>query len=190
MANSTTGITNNNPSISNNITSVSSDVINVTTVLPPSFILVPTPNGSYEFLRFFAAIGTAGVVINGFALVIIYRYTNIWQKTKFYLLVNQIVLDFVSSLFIALQHFTTLNGDPATPRFNLRMTNQALCSWWYSLAFMWTVINASNCNIVLVTFERYVKILHPWTYDALSTKVSVVRDYFISSVKDICKFFI
>ena len=139
------------------------------------FFLIPTPDGAYVFLALFAAIGVAGVILNGFALIIIYCYTKIWRKTKFYLLINQIFLDFVACLLIAIQNFVIINGDPAQPICNLRFTNQALCSWWYSKAFMWSAINASNCNVVLVTFERYIKILHPWTYDNLSTNVSETK---------------
>ena len=161
---SNTSTNNSNISI-NNTVSVSSS----------NFFLLPTPPGAYEFLYLFAAIGVAGCIINGFALIVIFCYTKIWHKTKFYLLVNQIFLDFVSCLILAVQYIINYNGDPAQSVYNIRMTNQALCSWWYSKAFMWSFINASNCNVVLVTFERYMKILHPWTYDKLTTKVGVSR---------------
>ena len=161
--------TNTNISNSNTTTN------NTVPISFPYFFLVPTPPGAYEFLYLFAAIGVAGFIINGFALIVIFCYTNIWQKTKFYLLVNQITVDFVSCLVLAVHYLTIYNGDPSQYVYNVRITNQALCSWWYSKAFLWSFINASNCNVILVTFERYMKILHPWTYDKLTTKVEVSR---------------
>ena len=135
-------------------------------------ISVP-PSGAYAIIGICATVGLFGIVTNGFAIIILFGYTNTWQETKFYLLVNQVLADFLSSLFIASQYFSILNGDPTSYVFTIAVTNDALCRWWYSKSLMWAVINSSNSNIVLLTLERYMKIVHPWAYDRIWTRVSI-----------------
>ena len=133
-----------------------------------------TPDGAYLIIGICATIGLFGIFTNGPAIVIIFCYTQTWQETKFYLLINQILADFISSLFIATQFFSVLNGDPTSSAFTIEVTNDVLCRWWYSKSLMWAVINSSNSNIVLLTLERYMKIIHPWAYDRIWTRVSTV----------------
>ena len=132
-----------------------------------------TPDGAYIIIGIFAAVGLFGILTNGLAMVIIFGYTKIWQESKFYLLVNQIATDLISSFLIASQHLTVLNGDPISSAFNIPVTNDDLCRWWYSKSIMWAIINSSNCNIVLLTLERYTKIVHPWAYNRIWTRVSM-----------------
>ena len=130
------------------------------------------PVGAYAIILVGAVIGSVGIFVNGWALVVIFRFTNIWKKINFYLLVNQIAIDFVACLLIAAQFLSILDGDPMMSIFNKRSTNDALCRWWYTKGFMWAAINSSNCNIVLLTLERYLKILHPIVYNNWLTEVS------------------
>ena len=137
-------------------------------------------DGPFAFVYVFSTTGILGILTNGFAITVIYGFTNIWQKTKFYLLINQILLDFVACMVIAIQHLSVVkSGDPIQSVFNVIIRDSNLCRWWYAKFFMWSLINSSNCNIVMVTFERYLKILHPWTYDTLATKVSRLSKKFV-----------
>ena len=137
----------------------------------PSMNSTNVPNGAYILISVSAAVGCTGVVTNGLALVIIFGFTVMWQKINFYLLVNQIAVDFMTCIFIAAQYLSTLGGDPTSTTFNLATTNDPLCRWWYSKALMWMLLNSSNCNVVFLTFERYFKILHPIVYETQFTKV-------------------
>ena len=137
-----------------------------------STMIWPNPKFS-EFLIIYigASIGTIGLIVNGFTLLVIICQTVIWKKINFFLLVNQIAIDFVTCLFIALQYFSIFGGDPTITSFGLRTTNQLLCQWWYSFVPMWSFIHSSTSNLVVMTFERYIKIIHPLTYRAHLTKV-------------------
>ena len=138
-------------------------------IMPP---ITYVPNGAYTLLAVSAAVGCVGIITNGLALVVIFGFTIMWQKVNFYVLINQIAIDFMTCIFIAAQYLSILDGDPSMPTFNLTTTNHFLCRWWYSKSLMWMLINSSNCNVVLLTFERYLKILHPIAYESQFTKVS------------------
>ena len=140
------------------------------------------PDGALTIILIGAIVGALGIVVNGWALVIIFRYTDISKKINFYLLINQIAIDFAACLMIAAQFFSILDGDPAVKMFGKKVTNDALCRWWYTKAFMWAAINSSNCNIVLLTFERYLKILHPLIYNRWLTEVNVNFFYHIEQI--------
>ena len=119
---------------------------------------------AFSLLGLTAGIGGVGVLINGLAVIIIFVYTKIWKKINFCLLVNQIAVDFVACLLMMAQYTSVFQGDPNVRLFQLKVTNVDLCRFWYSKAFMWSMILSSNYNIVLVTFERYLKIVHPILY--------------------------
>ena len=131
---------------------------------------VPPVDNSYSvyvalgLLRLSAGIGSLGILTNGLALIIIFAFTKMWKKINFFLLVNQIAVDFVTCLIIMAQYSSIINGDPNVRMFQLKITNNDLCRFWFSKAFMWSMILSSNYNIVLVTFERYLKIVHPVFY--------------------------
>ncbi len=125
---------------------------------------LPMLNGGLALIAASAAVSTVGVVTNGLALVVIFAFTTIWKKINFFLLVNQCFL-------AACQYFSIVNGDPNVFLFQIKLTNDAVCSWWYSKAWMWSMILSSNYNVVMVTCERYLKIVHPVTYHNHMTKV-------------------
>ena len=130
-------------------------------------------NISLALISATGAVGTVGVFTNGLALIVIFGYTTIWKKISFYVFINQIAIDFVTCLFIALQYFSITEGDPPVTLYNVKVTNDALCRWWYSKAIMWSLIFSANYSVVLITLERYVKILYPLVYQAQVTKVNL-----------------
>lgn len=129
------------------------------------------PDEAYTLLALSAGLGCIGMCANGLTLIVIFTSTTIWKKMNFFLLVNQIAVDFVSSSFIAAQYLSITNGDPNTAFFNVKLTSDAACRWWYSKAWMWSFFLSSNYNVVFITFERYLKIIHPWIYHEHVTKV-------------------
>ena len=135
-----------------------------------SFII---PEGAYTIIQVSTAVGGAGIIINGLALIIIFIYTDMWKKVGFYLLVNQIVVDFTACVTITAQYVSIISGDPTMTFFAIRTENDALCRAWYSKALLWSLANSSNYNVVMVTCERYLKILHPHLYNSLLNKVYI-----------------
>ncbi len=139
-------------------------------ITPKSLSLLPaqTPSpmvyGSQILIATSAAVGIVGVVTNGLALVVIFAFTTIWKKINFFLLVNQIAVDFATCVIIAFQYLTITSGDPIASFFQIKLTNQDACRWWYAKAWMWGMILSSNYNVVMVTIERYLKIVHPVVY--------------------------
>lgn len=58
------------------------------------------------------SLGGVGVVTNGLALVTIFAFTTMWKKINFFLLVNQIAIDFAACLLYTCQYYSIIGGDP------------------------------------------------------------------------------
>ncbi len=163
---------NNTEGLTSNVTLTPLGLITITATMKiASQSAVVPPNGATILLIICAIVGSAGVLSNVLAMVVVFAFTNIWKQPSFYLLVNQIAVDFAACLFASAQYYSILRGDPTMAVFGMKITNDALCRWWYSKALMWTLINSSSCNVVMVTAERYVKVFHPLGYRTYFTKV-------------------
>lgn len=145
----------------------------IVTVTPVVIVEAVPPAGATALILLCAITGTLGVLSNTLAIVVIFVYTTIWKKARFFLLVNQIAVDLVACLFASAQYYSILNGDLTVAVFGIKFTDDSLCRWWYSKAFMWTFINSSSCNVVMVTLERYVKVFYPLGHRSHFTKVSL-----------------
>ena len=147
---------------------------NSVVVMTPSLLSSSpvTPKGAYAVIAISAGLGCFGILLNGLAMVVIFGFTTIWKKMNFFLLVNQIVINFASSLTIAAQYLSVYNGDPNIIFFGVIISNDALCRWWYTKVWMWSFLLSSNYNVVLIAFERYLKIVHPILYLNQMTKVT------------------
>ena len=111
--------------------------------------------------------GCIGILLNGLGLLVFFRHTTAWKKVSFYLLINQLAIDFITSIFIASQNLSVINRDPLLP--DTIETNDALCRVWYSRSFLWGML-ASSYNVAAVTLERYVKVVHSVTYNNRYTR--------------------
>jgi hypothetical protein len=58
------------------------------------------------------SLGGVGVVTNSMALATIFAFTTMWKKINFFLLVNQIAMDFAACLLCACQYYSVIGGDP------------------------------------------------------------------------------
>ena len=112
--------------------------------------------------------GCAGFLLNGLGLIIFFRYTTAWKKISFYLLINQLAIDLAAPIFIASQNLCVISSDPLTP--GVIETNDTLCRVWYSRSFFWGMLASSSYNVVAVTWERYLKVVHAVTYNNRYTR--------------------
>lgn len=126
---------------------------------------------SLSFNKALTVIGLTGLIVNGLSLVVIFCYTSMRTQPSSFLLINQIAIDCVACVLITAQYSSVLAGDPLFSMFNIYLSNDSLCRFWYSKVVMWCLLNSSNYNIVLLTVERYFRIIHSSTYYNIFTKV-------------------
>ena len=100
-------------------------------------------------------IGCVGTVANGTVLLAMLVSFQLRNKIVNLLLVNQVTLDLLSCTFLVITYALKLP--------NIYMTGT--WGYWFCLliaseALMWCFLNASILNLVVITIERYIKIVH------------------------------
>ena len=104
-------------------------------------------------------IGMIGSLANGMVIttigVVHYKKQKMATSTKFIL--NQLALDLFSCLSLVLDKSWKI----ANPK---SVWNFMSCAFIFSEVLTWTGVNGSIVNLVVVTLERYVKIVHNSSY--------------------------
>jgi len=105
-------------------------------------------------------IGLVGTAANG---LILYAFVASKQHRKNVLIFNQNVLDFCSSFFLVISYVVKL--------CNIHLNGSL--GYWLCMLFItenlpWCVILASKTNLMIVTVERYLKVVYPiWSKQKL-----------------------
>ena len=107
----------------------------------------------------YISFSTLGITGNGLVLYVIARIKEL-QDTTNLLIVNQSLIDFISSIILlanyALPKPPLPSENPLLARF--------LCGLWYSHYLFWTTFIASLVNLLLLTLERYCAVIYPIRY--------------------------
>ncbi|XP_071845139.1 5-hydroxytryptamine receptor 1A-like [Apostichopus japonicus] len=111
----------------------------------------------------YTCIGILGIGGNGLILAMLIKIPALRNTTNL-LIGHQSVIDFSSSVLL----LATFLPPPLHDMTELWQMNPALaeifCKLWVSRLFYWTAIKASTANLVCLTLERYVAVVHPLKY--------------------------
>lgn len=105
----------------------------------------------------FIAVGCVGVISNIFNLVITLSSRKLRQGFTNRFIINQAALDLISAVILIAsvpadrRNFTSLQG----------VGGELLCRLWLTKTFMWGAFISSIYNLIVLTFERYCKVVHP-----------------------------
>ena len=98
-------------------------------------------------------IGGVGTAANG---LILYALVASKQYMKHPLIFNQNALDFASCIFLAITHAVKIS--------NIRLTGllgYCICTLILSEALVWFAVEGSITNLVIISTERYLSVIHP-----------------------------
>ena len=108
--------------------------------------------------------------MNTFVILVI-----LWKKAKAKhirnkFLINQCVIDALAAVALL------LSWANISPFFNINIvqgswSSWAICKFWTSNLFLWPFLLASTANLIVVTMERYLKIVHPLYHKVSFTKI-------------------
>lgn len=120
----------------------------------------------------FGIIAILGMVGNGLVLFVIYKVPNL-QKVTNILIGHQSVTDFMAS-FTLLFRYSAMNIylAPLVPHHRFLAT--LICKLWLGGFVFWSCLRVSTANLVFLTLERYVAVVHPQTYRLRASKRVVV----------------
>ena len=106
-------------------------------------------------------IGMIGSLANGMVITMIgvvhYKKKKMTTSTKFIL--NQLALDLFSCLSLVFNQSWKITNMKLLSQWNFMS-----CAFVGSEALTWTGVNGSLVNLIVVTLERYVKIVHNSSY--------------------------
>ena len=119
-------------------------------------------------------IGVTGVVGNSLVVIVFYKYKKLFQQVKSVFIINQSFIDgAVSALLIAVSF---VRQYPAQQQSGLK--DDQYCNLWLSHILLWGLMTSSIYNLMAVSIERYVAIVHPvwhrWSYTKTKANASVV----------------
>ncbi|KAJ8028912.1 5-hydroxytryptamine receptor 1A [Holothuria leucospilota] len=141
---------------------------NSTFVLPSSSPVTDGSEGGFSFVNLFikslyTLIGITGIAGNGLVLAMLIKIPSLRNTTNL-LIGHQSVTDFASSILL----MATFLPPPLNDMTVLSVTNPTLavliCKFWVGRLFYWTAIKASTANLVYLTLERYIAVVHPLKY--------------------------
>ena len=131
---------------------------------------IPLPYQSVPVLPFFAAIkiiiGVTGLLGNVLVVVVVYKYTKLFQQVNAVYIINQSFIDaVVSALLIA------VSLDRQYPNHQQKgFKDEWFCKVWRSQILLWGMMTSSTYNLMAISLDRYMAIVHPVWHKVSFTK--------------------
>ena len=104
-------------------------------------------------------IGLIGLVGNTFFFVIIVCFTSMHKQLAHIFIVNQSIIDALSASLVIAQMVSELTLHPILTQNEF--ASEVYCRVWQTQLFVWSMYTSSKYNLVVLTIERYLKIVHP-----------------------------
>ena len=120
----------------------------------------------------YVAEGCIGVIGNAFVILVIFTHTAMRKQLTNFLIINQSLIDFTSSVVLICNVLTVDRGQIMTG-----VSGILLCKLWYSTYLLWSSTVSSTFNLLAIALERYFCIVHPIMYKTTVT---------ISAIKKVC----
>ena len=104
----------------------------------------------------YTIVGFLGIMGNLFVAVIFATSIQLKKRVENVLLFHQSIIDSITGLLLILSFATNIGHVAYTG-----LLGNFICKYWISATPLWTTLQASICNLVIITLERYVEIVHP-----------------------------
>ena len=118
----------------------------------------------------FGTIGVIGLLGNLLVVVVIFRFTNLVKKVTCIYIINQSLIDLSVAVLILLAAFIDSRFMPADDG----VLAQIYCRVWLTQTLQWGFIRSSTVNLMLLSIERYIAVVHPIRYKTSFSKNKVV----------------
>ena len=118
----------------------------------------------------FGTIGVIGLLGNLLVVVVIFRFTNLAKKVTCIYIINQSLIDLSVAVLILLAAFIDSRFMPADDG----VLAQIYCRVWLTQTLQWGYIRSSTVNLMLLSIERYIAVVHPIRYKTSFSKNKVV----------------
>ena len=130
-------------------------------------ILLQDPVGSPAMVASKLIVGSVGVVGNVLVVVVVIKYKQLFQHIKTTFIVNQSAIDGIVSLLLIMTTFVSpqLHSDVDG------LSVELYCKLWLSHLPIWGLMTSSTYNLMAISTERYLAIVHPIWHKVSFTKI-------------------
>ena len=101
-------------------------------------------------------ISSLGITGNFMVVFVLLKFSKVRQKISVLYIVHQSIIDFLVSIFLLLS--TVIQNDD---RVFVSVADDIYCRVWLRRSPLWITILVSTYNLVLLTIERYLSVVHP-----------------------------
>ena len=116
-------------------------------------------------------IGIVGVAGNATVCLVVRKLASQGGNVNI-LIVYQAGIDLLASVLLILTAFTTLFPPESLPR-NIIM-GRLYCIFWHYSVILWSTFAMSTYNLLVITLERYIAVLHPIWYTRYFTRKTAI----------------
>ena len=116
----------------------------------------------------YTTVAVFGAISNGLVVAMWIVHPDFKKSRSSYFILNQSIIDALTSVFLGVSYQNIVNGYGFIPHTyqNNSILDRFLCKFWNTDQFIWALISCSTFNLVMLTAERYFKIVHPFRYAA------------------------
>ena len=135
-------------------------------------------------------IGTVGFFLNIFVVVIIALYRPIQKQLTNIIIANQSAMDAVFAVVLVVG--AVYPPDPNKILETGNVADEILCRVWFLKTPLWGMLISTTYGIVLLTFDRYLAVVHPIYYKTKIANNKILRIlvltalWFFGPLLDLC----
>ena len=138
-----------------------SNEVNSTATMPLSTNLGISLTGNQSIIYY--TVGVFGLVSNVYVIIVVALNKSMHKHLTNIYIINQSTIDGLASAILILQ--TVFQNNAIVNQYTQgNIADEALCRLWYSEFPLWGLMDSSTYNIVALTIERYLAIVHPIWY--------------------------
>jgi len=119
-------------------------------------------------------IGGVGLVGNIFVVIVVFSATKMRKQLTNTYIINQSIMDTSVLLFLIL---TSVFEDDSG-KFNTFL-DELFCKFWLTKMWLWGTFVSSTYNLLALTMERYLAVVHPIWHKTGLNKIGVASSVII-----------
>lgn len=137
--------------------------------------VIEIPKGLFYFNHYILPIVSfIGISGNVLVLLVFYKTPTLRKRKSFYFIMNQSIIDIISSIFLSIYGFTQIYVTKTlNPKDWSTISKFLFCRLFANRLYLWSMLLASSYNLVFLSFERYLSICHPLNHRVYVTKNKV-----------------
>ncbi len=114
----------------------------------------------------YSIIGSVGILDNSFVLFVIYTSKPMRERLTNIYIIHQSFVDLLASVFL----IATIHDCRVDDRAFGGIGGELYCRLWKNKLLMWVLAMVSTYNLVAITIDRYLEVLHPIWHKTFLTK--------------------